>query len=59
MRKSIFVANLLSLFVLGYYAISRGIDLVIGVALIISIISNAINIMYEVKYGREKSQTTR
>lgn len=55
MRKSIFVANLLSLFVLGYYAISRGIDLVIGVALIISIISNAINIMYEVKYGREKS----
>lgn len=54
MRKSIIISNLLTLFVLGYYAIAKGIDWIIGLALLISIVSNMLNIMYEVKYGRKE-----
>lgn len=53
-RKSIIVSNLLSLFLLGYYAVTKGLDWIIGTALIISVISNILNIVYEVSDGREK-----
>lgn len=55
MRKSILLSNLLTLFLLGYYAIVKGLDPVIGIALAVSIISNTLNIIYEVRYGKEKS----
>lgn len=54
MRKSIIVSNLLSLFLLGYYAATKGLDWIIGTALLISVISNILNIVYEVRDGREK-----
>lgn len=59
MRKSIIVSNLLTLFVLGYYAIVKGMDWIIGLALLISIASNTLNIMCEVRYGGKEEQTTR
>ena len=56
MRKSLTISNLLTLFLLGYYAVSKGIDLVIGLALIVSIISNTLNIICEVRYGRGREK---
>lgn len=54
MRKSIVISNLVTLFILGYYAVAKGIDAIIGIALLISIVSNILNIIYEVKYGRKE-----
>lgn len=54
MRKGIIISNLLTLFLLGYYAVIKGLDAVIGVAIIVSLLSNALNIICEVRHGREK-----
>lgn len=54
MKKSIMISNILTFFVLGYYAIVKGLDCIIGLALTLSAISNAINIVYEVRYGRKE-----
>lgn len=40
MKKTIFLSNLSTLFLLGYYAVTRGLDPIIGGALCISIVSN-------------------
>ena len=54
MRKCLIVSNVLTLFLLGYYAVTKGVDIVIGLALAVSVASNVLNSMCEVKYGREK-----
>lgn len=59
MRKCLIVSNLLTLFLLGYYAVTKGLDEVIGIALIVSVISNVLNMICEVRHGREESQETR
>lgn len=55
MKMVIFVSNLLTLFAVGYYAVSKGLDWIIGTALVTSIISNAVNIMWVMKDGRKES----
>lgn len=54
MKKSIMISNVLSFFILGYYAVTKGLDYIIGLALLLSIVSNTINIVYEVKYGKKE-----
>lgn len=54
MRTVIFISNLLTLFAVGYYAVTKGLDLIIGLALVTSIISNMINIMWVMKDGRKE-----
>jgi hypothetical protein len=54
MKKVIIISNLLTLFLLGYYAVEKGIDLLIGAALIVSVISNVLNLLSGVEHGREE-----
>ena len=54
MKKSILLMNLATFFLLLYYAVTRGIDAVLGAALVISVVSNALNVLCEVKHGRKK-----
>ena len=55
MKTVIFISNLLTLFAVGYYAVAKGLDWIIGLALVTSIISNIINIMWVTKDGRKES----
>lgn len=54
MKTVVFASNLLTLFAVGYYAVAKGLDLIIGLALVTSIISNMINIMWVMKDGRKE-----
>ncbi|MBQ5674470.1 MAG: hypothetical protein IIV45_05195 [Lachnospiraceae bacterium] len=53
MKKAIILSSVASTCVLSYYTIQNGIDLFLGIALALSVASNVINIVYEVKYGKE------
>lgn len=53
MKKIIVISNVLTLFILGYYAIKKGLDGMIAIALITSILSNILNIVCEVKSGKK------
>ena len=44
---------MLAMFLLGYYAVTKGLDIVIGVALVISFISNILNIMCMIPSGEK------
>ncbi len=55
MKTVIFISNLLTLFAVGYYAVAKGLDLIIGIALMTSIISNAVNIVWVMNDGRKES----
>lgn len=53
-RKILILMNFLTVSVLAYYAVKKGLDIVIGIALIISAISTALNIYCEVSDGGRK-----
>ena len=54
MRKSVLVTTAITFFALCYIAIDKGIDLPIAIALVISAISNVLNIVCEVKEMKER-----
>ncbi len=53
-RKIITIISSMSAAILAYYAITKEFDIFIGIALILSMISIALNIYYEVKHGRKE-----
>ena len=59
MRKIILISNVLSMSILSWYTVKKGLDIVLGITLLINAVSIALNIYSEVKYGRKESQTTR
>ncbi len=52
-RKIIWIMNLLTLCVLGYYAVTKGLDLMIGIALVLSVITNTLYSVCEMRQGKE------
>ena len=52
-RKIIWIMNLLTLCVLGYYAVTKGFDLVIGSALALSVTANTLYGVCEIRQGKE------
>lgn len=53
-RKIITIISSMSAAILAYYAITKEFDIFIGIALILSMISIALNIYCEVKHGRKE-----
>ena len=45
--------NLLTLCVLGYYAVTKGLDLMIGIAQVLSVITNTLYSVCEMRQGKE------
>lgn len=45
--------NLLTLCVLGYYAVIKGLDLMIGIALVLSVTANTLYSVCEIRQGKE------
>jgi hypothetical protein len=52
-RKIIWIMNLLTLCVLGYYAVTKGLHLMIGIALALSVITNTLYSVCEIRQGKE------
>lgn len=49
MKKAIMIPNLATLSILMYYAVAKGLDIFIAVALVTSVISNILNIWVVIK----------
>lgn len=54
MKKVLIISNLSTLFLLSYYAVVKGLDILIGIALLVSILSNVLNTICEIRYGKRK-----
>lgn len=54
MKKILLISNAVTMATLSFYVIRKGIDIVLGISLASGLISLALNIYCEVKYGREE-----
>ncbi len=52
-RKIIWIMNLLTLCVLGYYAVTKGLHLMIGIALALSVTANTLYSVCEIRQEQE------
>ena len=53
-RKILIILNIGTIAALSFYVIKKGLDVVLGIAWILGLLSLALNIYCEVKYGRKE-----
>lgn len=54
MKKSIFITNLMTLIILCFMAVKNGIDILLLIAIAISVVANGLNIACVIKEAKEK-----